>query len=105
MESTNEPLKFNTVEDFMKAYEKHVAKGDEFICYFYGALDDKGVSWCPYCTQFGPLIEQEVLKKTKYPVLIGYVPREEWLSSISEANKNHPFKKHPILAVPGVPTL
>jgi len=78
------------------------ASGKQFICYFSsGAADADGKSWCPDCVKYAPIIKEHVLDKTELEVLKGIVmERNSWVGVA-----DHPYKKHPILKVGGVPTI
>ena len=90
---------FMDTEAFFEEYAKLTASGDMFILHFTGTVREDGSSWCPDCVEAKPVINS-VKAETKLNFVRASVTREEWLG-----NKEHPYKKHPVLAVAGAPSL
>ena len=86
----------------MTKYEELAAKGDMFVCYFTGGEDEATEkSWCPDCDEAKDLIKNNILSKTPHPVLKAAVmDRNTWVGV-----SDHAFKKHPVIAAKGIPTV
>ena len=86
----------------MSEYESKATGSTFFILYMTGGVDAAtGKNWCSDCDAASDLIKTKVLDKTPHPIIKGVVvQKEEWVGV-----SDHVFKKHPVIAAKGVPTL
>ena len=91
---------YETIDGYMAAVEKKVESKERFLAYMTGSKGEEE-SWCFYCDKYKDTIKENVLKDSKLTVLKGIVnTKEEWVGV-----KDHPWKKHRLLAPTGVPCL
>ena len=92
---------YTNTDEFLEEYKKLAADSDDFyILQFCGTFEADGTSWCGDCVVAKPVIANVIANTTAKKMLRAAVTRAEW-----RGNAEHPYKKHPILQVAGVPTL
>jgi thioredoxin-like negative regulator of GroEL len=88
--------------EFEAVYQQ-VTSEQEFVILVFTGGDDPatGASWCPDCIVHKPAITEKIINQSTGKVIIALVPtRSEWVG-----NSEHPYKKHQVFKVRGVPTV
>lgn len=93
------------VEDpsnFEAVYQQVAAEQEFVILIFTGAEDPAtGVSWCPDCVTHKAAVTEQVINQASGKIILVLVQtKAEW-----SGNSEHPYKKHPIMKVRGVPSV
>uniref|UniRef100_A0A7S3SHM9 Thioredoxin domain-containing protein n=1 Tax=Strombidinopsis acuminata TaxID=141414 RepID=A0A7S3SHM9_9SPIT len=95
-------IKLEDTSKMMEEWDKYLAEKSGFLLViFTGTMDADGSSWCPDCVVAKPKIKEVVEAVAgKVKVIVASVTRNEW-----RGNADHPYKKHGVFHVTGVPTM
>uniref|UniRef100_A0A023FTK0 Thioredoxin domain-containing protein 17 n=1 Tax=Amblyomma parvum TaxID=251391 RepID=A0A023FTK0_AMBPA len=88
-----------TFDEFQSAIKSLKAKG-LVLCFFAGAEDANGASWCPDCVAAKPVLEAALKKAPEDTTLVTcYIERAIW------KDQTNPFRTDKTLKLTCVPTL